>query len=84
MVTISVKLHQNVLEHLKKGTDTLDLLNFNIDIPLWPRNRKVAFLEAFLSILGPKMAFLCFFGQKRSVNMKVKEIWSVSAIFEVY
>ena len=31
MVTISVKLYQNVLEHLKKGTDTSDLLNFNTD-----------------------------------------------------
>ena len=64
MVTISVKLYQNVLEHLKKGTGTSDLLNFNIDRPLWPRNQKVAILEAFLSILGPKMAFLWFFGQK--------------------
>ena len=58
MLTISVKLYQNILEHLKKGTDTSDLLNFNIDTPLWPRNWKVAILEAFLSILGPKMALL--------------------------
>ena len=83
MITSSVRFSHDVLVHLKKGTDTSDLLNFNIDPPLWPRNRKVAILEAFSWFLGPKIAF-CGFLAKKGVNIKVKEIWSISAILEVY
>ena len=38
--TSSVRFSHDVLVHLKKGTDTLDLLNINIDPTLWPKNHK--------------------------------------------
>ena len=71
MVTSRFRFSHDVLVHLKKGTDTSDLLNFNIDPPFW---RKKMQNGNFLAFLALKCYFFVIFRPKCGININVKEI----------
>ena len=72
MVTSRFRFSHDVLVHLKKGTDTSDLLNFNIDPPLSPKNPKNAILGPKMLKNASKMATFQFLGQRGQSILKLR------------
>ena len=72
METSRFRFSNDVLVHLKNGTDTSDLLNFHIDTPFWPKNYKSAILGPKMLKNASKMATFQFLGQRGQSILKLR------------
>ena len=72
METSRFRFSNDVLVHLKNGTDTSDLLKFHIDTPFWPKKHKNAILGPKMLKNASKMATFQFLGQRGRSILKLR------------